>query len=115
MEPKVIIEQRALGGGDGYRLLRFATMYIGMKEYRLYVPSKATGSPLEWAAQMMVRRYDGSSEYEIHVPWRGQIIETISKELERLDQEDKLAAEDIYCKAPTASRPMELSTAIGAA
>lgn len=99
MGPKVIIEQRVLDGGDGYRLQPVATIYIGMEEYRVYVLPKATGSPLEWVAQMKVRQDGGVSEYEIQEPRRGQIIEIVSKELERLDHEDKPATEDIYCKA----------------
>jgi hypothetical protein len=98
-EPKVIVEQRILDGGDGYRLQPFATIYLGKDEYRAYAPPKATGNPLEWIVQMHIRRYTGGSEYEVQDPRRGEVIDAISKKMQESAQRNEPVLDELYCEA----------------
>ena len=83
MESKVVVEQRVLrGSGDSYVLQLVATVYIGTDEYRVYAPSKATGDPLEWLAQMCVRQSDGTGELDVQGVNRNRAIEITRQVLE---------------------------------
>ena len=83
MEPRVIIEKRILDGYDDDNLLqRFATVYIGRTEYRVYAPAKATGDVLAWLETCFVRISNGLEEFESpnESIW---ILQAVRHELER--------------------------------
>jgi hypothetical protein len=89
VEPRVIIEQWELHGfSDGATLQPVATVYAGRVEYQIYAPSKATGNPLDWLAQMSVHvnQPDGTGELTIEEPLRTQMIELARQALEAKPQ-----------------------------
>ena len=85
MEPKVIIEQRNLRSGDAVQ--RIALVYLGADEHRVYAPPKATGDPLEWAAQISVHKLDGYGEVDVPEPNRSRVIEATFRALEQTKAE----------------------------
>ncbi|HEY4932144.1 MAG TPA: nucleotide-binding protein [Terriglobales bacterium] len=101
MQPKVVIETRGLrGSDDNVDLQRVATVYIGMDEYRVYAPPKATGYTLDWLPQMLVRQHDGTGETDVQGTHRAVICELLGKALQQNDQSSE------------ASRTMTASTSI---
>jgi hypothetical protein len=98
MEPKVIIEQRNLRSGDAAQ--RIAVVYLGAEEHRVYAPARATGDPLEWAAQISVHKPDGYGEVEVPEPDRGRVIEATFRALDQTKAEAVRAEADApYCEA----------------
>jgi predicted nucleotide-binding protein len=89
MEPKVIIEERVLQGPDGRGLQRFATVYIGQEEYRIFAPPGATGDPLGWLAQLHVLQFYRGAEFEIQGPKRARLIEVVQQAIEHQPAERK--------------------------
>jgi hypothetical protein len=100
-EPKVIIEQRLLhDSGDNHGVQRIALVYIGMREYRVYAPSRASGDPVQWRSQLAVHTPSGYGELSMPEPDRSHIIEAMFRELERGKTEAaKAEADALYCEA----------------
>ena len=99
MEPKVILEKRVLDGGDGYSLQRFAIVYLGRDEYRVYAPPMATGDPLEWNVQLNIRRWTRGVEYETYDPDRAKVIEAIAQEIQKSGPKTEPSLDDLYYAA----------------
>jgi hypothetical protein len=87
MEPRVVIEHRVLDGHDDSSLLqRFATVYLGRTEYRVYAPAKATGDVLAWIENCFVRTSNGYAEFDSPTD-RSWILQAVQQELERGTEE----------------------------
>jgi predicted nucleotide-binding protein len=81
---KVIVEQAHLPGiDDANALQRFATVLAGTAEFRVYAPSKATGSPLNWLDNSHVRQLSGYAEIDVIPVQRAKVLDAISREFEQ--------------------------------
>jgi hypothetical protein len=70
------------GYDDSNLLQRFATVYLGITEYRVYAPAKATGDVLGWLENSFVRLSSGYGEFESPKD-RTWILQAIREKLER--------------------------------
>jgi predicted nucleotide-binding protein len=95
IEPKVVIEERALHGSDGHTLQRFGIVYIGQEEFRIYAPPKATGNPLEWLEQLHVRQSNGMAELEIQGVNRAYLIQSVRQALTQPSESAKSMTQSI--------------------
>jgi hypothetical protein len=94
MEPKIIIENRILqpdGGGD---LQLVAVVYEGMRESRVYAPSRATGDPLAWKDQLTVHINLGYGDLPLREPERSGILNAVFAELKKSEAEAARAQSD---------------------
>ena len=109
-EPKVIIERRVLhDSGDSLGLQRFALVYLGMQEHRVYAPSRVSGDPVQWRSQLAVHIPSGYGELSMPEPNRSHIIEATFRELERSKTEAAKAEkrDNHFVKIPAFGGPQE--------
>ena len=82
---KVLVEQMSLLGSSDGDLQKVATVYVGrIGEYRVYAPSRASGSTLEWVGNLCVRTQAPDGRGEIDAPnyLAEQVISLVKQQLE---------------------------------